>query len=93
MILEGNKRTSTRRMARRRFTTIYKITIKMKKLNKMEIGALASKIGSELRKDYNDRVEREKEIQKESFLKTPLGRVITVLLEYPEGKDLLMTMC
>ena len=61
----------------------------MKKLNKMEIGALASKIGSELRKDYNDRVEREKEIQKESFLKTPLGRVITVLLEYPEGKDLL----
>ena len=61
----------------------------MKKLNKMEIGALASKISSELRKEYNDRVEKEKEVQKKKFLKTPLGTVITTLLEYPEGKNLL----
>lgn len=61
----------------------------MKKLNKMEIGALASKISNELRKDYNDRLKREKEIQKEKFLETPLGTVITTLLEYPEGKNLL----
>lgn len=61
----------------------------MKKLNRMEIGALASKISSELRKEYNDRVEREKEVQKKKFLETPLGTVITTLLEYPEGEDLL----
>ena len=61
----------------------------MKKLNRMEIGALASKISGELRREYNDRVKREKELQKESFLKTPLGTVITVLLEYPEGEGLL----
>ena len=61
----------------------------MKKLNRMEIGALASKISSELRREYNDRVEKEKEIRKKNFLKTPLGTVITTLLEYPEGKDLL----
>lgn len=61
----------------------------MKKLNRMEIGALASKISSELRRDYNDRVEREKEIRKKNFLETPLGTVITTLLEYPEGEDLL----
>lgn len=61
----------------------------MKKLNKMEIGALASKISDELRKEYNDRMEREKEIQKKKFLETPLGTVITTLLEYPEGKNLL----
>ena len=61
----------------------------MKKLNKMEIGALASKIYKELRKEYNDRIEREKEIQKKKFLETPLGTIITTLLEYPEGKNLL----
>ena len=61
----------------------------MKKLNKMEIGALASKISNELRKDYNNRVEREKEIRKKRFLETPLGTVITTLLEYPEGENLL----
>ena len=61
----------------------------MKKLNKMEIGALASKISNELRKDHNDRIKREKEIQKKKFLETPLGTVVTTLLEYPEGKDLL----
>ena len=61
----------------------------MKKLNRMEIGALASKISNELRRDYNDRVEREKEIRKKNFLETPLGTVITTLLEYPEGKSLL----
>ena len=61
----------------------------MKKLNKMEIGALASKISNELRREYNDRVEREKEIRKKNFLETPLGTVITTLLEYPEGEGLL----
>ena len=61
----------------------------MKKLNRMEIGALASKISNELRKDHNDKVEREKEIRKKKFFETPLGTVITTLLEYPEGKDLL----
>ena len=61
----------------------------MKKLNKMEIGALASKISNELRKDYNDKVEREKELRKKKFLETPLGTVVTTLLEYPEGKNLL----
>ena len=61
----------------------------MKKLNKMEIGALASKIGSELRKDYNDKVEREKEIHKERFYETPLGRAILNLMKFPEWEDLL----
>ena len=61
----------------------------MKKLNKMEIGALASKIGSELRKDYNDRIEGEKELQKERFYETPLGRAILNLMKFPEWEDLL----
>ena len=61
----------------------------MKKLNKMEIGALASKISNELRKDHNERIEREKEIQKKKFLETPLGTVVSTLLEYPEGEHLL----
>ena len=61
----------------------------MKKLNKMEIGALASKIGGELRKDYNDRVEREKELHKERFHETPLGRAILNLMKFPEWEDVL----
>lgn len=61
----------------------------MKKLNKMEIGALASKIGSELRKDYNDKVEREKEIHKERFYETPLGKAVLNLMKFPEWEDLL----
>lgn len=39
--------------------------IKMKKLNKMEIGALASKISGELRREYNNRVERKRTPKRE----------------------------
>lgn len=60
-----------------------------RKLTKTEIRAVATEIQYSIRKEIREKEEKEKEKQKKEFYKTPLGKAVKKVLEFPEGRFLI----